>query len=146
MKKTLSLILLLVLSTGLVIGSPKISVIADSEESKLQYASAQHEIISILLQDGQYDAALSEFQKILTLNLAGENEKLIVQEVWQIVDQLVAAEQFSLSHKLINIALQKMTRADNEFTLQMLKGKVYKEEGLLKEALEVYRAAQTPVR
>jgi len=146
MKKTLCLILLLVLGTGLVLGSPNISVVADSEESKLQYASAQHEIISILLQEGQFDAVLSEFNKILVLNLAGENERFVVEEVWQIVDRLVAAEQFSLAHKMITAALQKLKRPDNEFALQMLKGKVYKEQGLLKEALEVYRSAQNPAR
>ena len=144
MKKTLCLNLLLLFCTGLVLGSPNISVVADSKESKLRYASAQHEIISILLQERQYDAVLSEFQKILMLNLDGESEILVVQEVWQIIDSLVAAQQFSLAHKLIDSALQKMTRPDNEFTLQMLKGKVYKEQGLLKQALEVYRAAQEP--
>ena len=142
MKKTWCSILLLFICTGLALGSPNVSVVADSEEAKLRYASAQHEIISILLQEGDFDAILSEFEKILALNLRDENEKLVVQEVWIISDKLVPAGQFDLAHKLIDSTFPKIADPGNRFTLQMLKGKIYKEQGLLKEAIELYRSAQ----
>jgi tetratricopeptide (TPR) repeat protein len=142
MKKSLCLILLLFISTGLALGSPNVSVVADGEESKLRYASAQHEIVSILLQEGEFDSVLPELEKILALNLRGENEKLVVQEIWLTSDQLVAAGKFDLAHKIIDIALPRITGPGNQFTLQMLKGKIYKEQGLLKEAIELYRSAQ----
>lgn len=142
MNKTLSLILLLFISTGLALGSPNVSVVADSDEAKLRYASAQHEIISILLQEAEFDSVLLEFEKILALNLRGENEKLVVQEIWLICDQLLAAGRFDLAHKIIDSALPKIGGAGNQFTLQMLKGKIYKEQGLLQEAIELYRSAQ----
>ena len=143
MKKTMCSILLLFVCTGLALGSPNVSVVAGSEEAKLQYASAQHEIISIMLQEGQFESVLPEFEKILALNLRGENEKLVVKEVWIISDQLVPAGQFDLAHKIIDTTLSKITDPGNRFTLQMLKGKIYKEQGLLKEAIELYRSAQS---
>ena len=142
MKKSLCLVLLLFTSTGLALGSPKVSVVADGEESKLLYASAQHEIISILLQEQRFDSVLPELEKILALNLRGENEKLLVQEVWLISDQLVAAGKFELPHQIIDAALPKLMVRSNQFTLKMRKGQGYRQEGKLKEALELYRLAQ----
>jgi hypothetical protein len=142
MKKTLCSVLLLFLSAGLALGSPKVNLVTDSEEAKLRYASAQHEIISILLQKGDFDSVLPELDKILALGLKGDNEKLVVQEIWVISDQLVAAGQYPLAHQIVDKGLQITKGRDNRFTLQMLKGKIYKEQGLLKEAIEVYRLAQ----
>ena len=142
MKKTWCSILLLLISTGLVYGSPNVSVVTGGEEAKLRYASAQHEIISILLQEGQYDSVLPELEKILSLNLQGENEKLVVQEVWLIAHQLITADRLELAHKVIDASLSKISAPDNLFTLRMLKGKIYKEEGKLEEALELFRSAQ----
>jgi len=142
MNKTLSAILLLFMSAGLAFGSPNVSVVADSEDSKLQFASAQHEIIAILLQEEKYDSVLPELEKIFALNLKGNNEKLVVQEVWLISDQLVANGQFGLAHEVIDSALPKIESPGNQFTLQMLKGKILKEQGRLKEAIELYRSAQ----
>jgi len=143
MNKTLSAILLLFISTGLVLGSPNVSVVSENEHSKLRFASAQHEIIAILLQEEEFDSVLPELEKILSLNLQGENEKLVVQEVWLISDQLVAGGKFELAHKIIDSALPRISGPGNQFTLQMLKGKIYKEQGLLKEAIELYRSAQS---
>ena len=142
MNKILSLILLLLISAGLTLGSPNVSVVADGEEAKLRYASAQHEIISILLQEQDYDAVLSELEKILNLNLRGDSEKLVIQEIWLIAEQLIAARRFDLAHQIIDTASPKILNRGNQFTLQMLKGKIYKEQGLLKKAIELYRSAQ----
>lgn len=142
MKKSLCLILLLFMSTGLAFGSPTVSVVADGEESKLLYASAQHEIISILLQEERFDSVLPELEKILALNLRGESEKLIVKEVWIICDQLVGAGKFDLAHQIIDATLPKLLDPVNQFTLNMRKGQIYRAQGLLKEALELYRLAQ----
>ena len=142
MKKSLCTVLLLLLSTGLVLGSPNVSVVTDSEDAKLRFASAQHEIISILLQEQRYDAVMPELKKLLALNLKGVNERLLVQSIWLFADQLVAAGQFALAHEAIDSALSKVAEDGNKFTLLMLKGKIYKEQGMLKEALDLYRSAQ----
>ncbi len=94
------------------------------------------------MQEEQFDSVLPELEKILALNLRGEGEKLIVQEVWIISDQLVGAGKFNLAHQIIDATLPKLMDPANQFTLKMRKGQIYREQGLLKEALELYRSAQ----
>jgi tetratricopeptide (TPR) repeat protein len=116
--------------------------IGESDEANLRYAASQHEILSILLNEGQFDEILPEFNKILALDLGGENEILVAKETWQVAEQLVSAGQHSLAHGVVDASLAKMTKSENQFTLLMLKGKIYREEGLLDEAISVYRKAQ----
>ena len=112
----------------------------NTEESKLQFAATQHEIISIMLQEKEYAGALSEFRRILGLGL--EQEMPVVQEAWLVVNRLIASRQYSFAHQVIDDTLEEIETPKNRFTLLMLKGKVYKEEGRLSEAVRVYREAQ----
>ena len=142
MKKALCSLVLLLMSTGLVMSSSNSGPIGESDEAKLRYAASQHEIISILLKEGQFDRILPEFNKILGLDLGSENEKLVATETWVVADQLVSAGQYSLAHRVVDAGLAKMVTSENQFTLLMLKGKIYREEGRLEEAISVYRKAQ----
>jgi tetratricopeptide (TPR) repeat protein len=114
--------------------------VQDPETSKLRFAATQHEIISILLKEGQVDRILPEFEQILSLDLG--DEKLVVQEAWLVVNGLLELGNFELSLSVIDIALPQIEEKENEFTLLMLKGKVFKQAGRLREAISVYRKAQ----
>ena len=116
------------------------SATRNTEESKLRFAATQHEIISIMLQEKDYAGALSEFRRILGLGL--EQEMLVVQEAWLVVNRLMASRQYSFALQVIDDTLEEIETPKNRFTLLMLKGKVYKEEGRLSEAVRVYREAQ----
>lgn len=116
--------------------------VGSSAEAKLRFAAAQHEIISILIKENQFDRVLPEFRKILGLDLAGEQEQLVVKEVWSIVTGLTDAGQYASAHQLLDEALSYATQQDNRFALLMLKGKLFKQEGRLQEALGTYRQAQ----
>ena len=111
-----------------------------TEESKLRFAATQHEIISIMLQEKDYAGALSEFRRILALGL--EQETPLVQEAWLVVDRLMAFRQYSFALQVIDDTLEEIEKPQNRFTLLMLKGKVYKQEGRMSEAVRVYREAQ----
>jgi len=111
-----------------------------TEEAKLRFAATQHEIISIMLDEKDYAGALSEFRRILGLGL--QQETLLVQEAWLVVDHLKASNEYSFAHQVIDDTLEVIGAPANRFRLLMLKGKVYKEEGRLKEAVRVYREAQ----
>lgn len=114
----------------------------DNERAKLRVAATQHEIIAILLKDGQYSQVLPEFRKILELNLSGENEKAVVEEAWIIVEQLRRADQYNLAHQIVEATFTQAGQLDNKFALYMLKGKIYRDQGLLEEAIQTYRKAQ----
>lgn len=111
-------------------------------ETRLRFAATQHEIISILLEEQEFELAQQEFQKILALQFTGENEKLVVQEAWIIAQRLLQADQFGLVHEIIDATLSQIRSPENQFSLLMLKGKVLKDEGKLQEALSVYQKAR----
>lgn len=113
-----------------------------TDVSKLQYAASQHEIISILIEEGDWNQAVAEFYKILDLDLGMESEGSLAEEVWQITEQLLEAGQYDFSHQIIDSTLENCKLPDNRFTLLILKGKVFKEEGKLKAALDAFRDAQ----
>jgi len=116
--------------------------VSPSEISKLQFAASQHEIISILLEEGDWSQAVAEYFKILDLDLGVETEGSLAEEAWQITERLLEANQFDFSHQVIDSTLEKCKLPDNRFTLLILKGKVFKQEGKLKAALDVFREAQ----
>ncbi len=113
-----------------------------NEINKLQFAASQHEIIAILLEEGDWNQAVTEFYKILDLDLGVEAEGSLVEEVWQITEQLLEAKQFGFSHEIIDSTLERCKLPDNRFTLLILKGKVFKQEGKIRAALDVFREAQ----
>lgn len=110
--------------------------------SKLQFAASQHEIISILIEEGDWSQAVAEFYKILDLGLDESAEGSLVEEAWQITDQLLEAKQYDFSHQIIDSTLERCKLPDNRFTLLILKGKVFKQEGKIKAALDAFREAQ----
>jgi tetratricopeptide (TPR) repeat protein len=118
------------------------SLTDEAEVAKLRFAASQHEIIAIHLQEGSYEAAVSEYKAILALGLRDVNEGLLVREAWQIALSLNEAKQYDLAFSVVDDTLASVRTNENKFTLLMLKGKTLKEAGRLKEAVKVYRQAQ----
>lgn len=114
----------------------------ETREGALRFAATQHEIIAILIEEGQFDRVLPEFQKILDLGFTGELEQLVVKEVWVVVNELSGANQFELGHQVVSSALRQLSEDESRFQLLMLKGKLYKQQGLVQEAVRTYRQAQ----
>ena len=139
-RKVMVLVLLCMLGFGPAYATVGQEVL--SEDSDLRFAATQHEIISILIREGEYDRVLPEFEKILSLDLSGPKEELLVKEVWLVANSLMTAEQYSVGQQVIDKALRKVSSDESRFTLLMLKGKLYKQEGRLQDAVRVYRQAQ----
>lgn len=123
--------------------SPAILAQKPDRLSQIQFAASQHEIVSVLIQEGRYAQVLPEFSKILDLDLSGHDEKLVVQSVWNLSQPLRERREYSLAHQMVGQTLQQTEERQNKFYLLMLKGKLFQEEGRLSEALEVYKQAQS---
>jgi tetratricopeptide (TPR) repeat protein len=140
MRKALFLFTL-VWSVTVVTNAQEIQKSADVE-TQLRFAASQHEIIKILLDEGRLGEVLPEFWKILDLELAGEDEKPVVQEAWLIGERMSEVGEYDLAHEIVDGALDELEASESQFYLLMLKGKILQDEGLTEEALDAYREAQ----
>ncbi len=111
-------------------------------EAKLRIAASSHEIILALLENFAYDEILPEYRKILELDLGSDYENAMVQGAWVIVETLRENEQFALGHKIVTETLKKTSRSESRFNLLLLRGKIFKQQGQVEEALDAFREAQ----
>jgi tetratricopeptide (TPR) repeat protein len=140
MRKALFLFTLLC-SLTVITNAQEVTESADLE-ARLRFASSQHEIIKILLDEDRYAEVLPEFWNILDLELTGEDEKPVVQEAWLIGEHMSEVGQYDLAHEIVDGALDELETSESQFYLLMLKGKIFQDEGLTEEALAAYREAQ----
>ena len=115
---------------------------SEENKNKLRYAASQHEILSILIDEGDFEGIIPEFNKILELGLEGDDERLVVKEALIIADRLMRLEQFTVAHEIIDETLEVTHQRDNQFSLMMMKGKIFKEQGQIRKALRAYKEAQ----
>ena len=118
------------------------SLRVESRSSQLNFAGAQAEIVAVLLAEQKYSLILSEFQRILNLGLTGEDETLLARHAWYVSLQLAEAGQFALAHRIVEETLSKTSDPQNRYRLLMLKGKIFKQQRLFEQAIDVYRQAQ----
>jgi tetratricopeptide (TPR) repeat protein len=114
----------------------------ESQDFALRVAASQHLLITILLDEGDYDSVPAEFDKILELGLEGPRERLVTQAAWKIVERLREARRFSLAHEMVDKTLDQAAEAENRFSLLMLRAKIFQDQRLLQQAIEAVREAQ----
>ena len=112
------------------------------DQSKLRIATAQYEVIQLLLEEKQYQKVLGEFREILDLEFEGENERLVVEAAWKFTEQLLEAGRYSIAEQIVEETLGQTEDPENRFILLMLLGKIVKSDGRTEEAIEIYRKAQ----
>lgn len=115
---------------------------SDEIKDKLRYAASQHEILSILIDEEDFEGVIPEFNKILDLNLQGDDEQLVTKEALIIAVRLLEAKQYVIAHEIIDETLEVTHQRDNQFSLLMMKGKIFKEQGQIRKALKAYKEAQ----
>ena len=99
-------------------------------------AWTQHEIIRVLISQGQYGRVVSEMKKILELNLPEKFEGAVAESASLIAGMLIEKQQFAVAHEVIAETLKKMKANENKAALFMIQGYAYKSEGKLEKALE----------
>ena len=102
----------------------------------LSIAESQHEIIKLVIKQGQYQRVLPEMKKILELNLPEKYEEAVAQSASLVAGMLVERQQFGIAHEVLNEALKRARRNENKAALLKLEGYVYKSEGNLEKAVE----------
>ena len=117
-----------------------------AENAKLAAAATHYEIAQLKLESGEYDAVVTEIQKILDLGFGAENEGVLTLSVLNLTEELLNADQHGLARQAVDASLKAVDSQENRFMLLMFKARVFRDEGKTDEALETYRSAQKLVR
>ena len=102
----------------------------------LSIAESQHEIVTLLIKQGQYQRVAPEMKKIFELNLPEKYEEAVAQSASLVAGMLVERQQFAIAHEVVNEALKRARLNENRAALFKVEGYVYKSEGNLEKALE----------
>jgi tetratricopeptide (TPR) repeat protein len=110
--------------------------LGDEVKQMLSIAESQHEIVILLIKQGQYQRVVPEMKKIFELNLPEKYEEAVAQSASLIAGMLVERQQFAVAHEVVNEALKRARLNENKAALFKVEGYVYKSEGNLEKALE----------
>jgi len=102
----------------------------------LSIAESQHEIVTLLIKQGQYQRVAPEMKKIFELNLPEKYDEAVAQSASLVAGMLVERQQFGIAHEVVNEALKRARLNESKAALFKVEGYVYKSEGNLEKALE----------
>ena len=112
------------------------------QEAALRTAASQYEIIDVMLAEGRYAEAVDEFAVIVNLGLDGEHEILVVQAAWDFAEFLREHAQFETAHKIIDQAFDFTIGPENRYSLLMMRGMTFKDQGRYDLAIQALREAK----
>ena len=145
----LSLVVISLLAAGPLATTPQDKAGVEREriqttqvDPRLQAAFVQQEIILAYLDQEDYDLVLEEYGKLLDLGLSGEHEALLARGTWAVVNLLKDKGAFEVAHQIIDDTLSRTTQRANRYSLLILKGKIYKTQGLIEEAVTTWQLAK----
>ena len=111
-------------------------------KEKLRSAASQHEIVTVLIENGYFHEATDAFRELLSFGFSGPQEKLLTQSEWKIVEKLRNLGQYDIAHQIVTTSIEELEQLENTHTLLMLRAKIYQEQGRLAEALDTLQQAK----
>ena len=114
------------------------SASAEAAADRMAIAQAQHDMLVLLIDKGEYDKVPAEFQKILDLRFTGADEQKVVSEVLILSDLLVRKSQAKVSLRLVDMGLGSLKEKDSLVKLYKEKGFLYKTMGQPEKAMEMF--------
>ena len=113
----------------------------DSDE-RMRLAEAQHEIVMLLIEKGEFSKVLSATQVIFDLNFPAEQEHLVLVEVQMLTDALTHHKQITIAHQIVDAAFKCVTTDKSKAQLHRERGYLYKQEGKAEEALQSFEKSK----
>ncbi len=105
---------------------------------RMAIAQAQHDMMVLLIDKGEYDKVPPALQKILDLHFAGADEQKVVSEILILSDLLVKKDQAKVSLRLVDMGLGTLKEKDSLAKLYKEKGFLYKTLGQPDKAMEMF--------
>lgn len=110
-------------------------------EQMRSIAEAQFEIVKILIKQGRFEQVLPEMRKIYDLNLPEKYEQATAESASLAANLLQECRQFDLAHQVLDEAFGHMRRNEDKAAVLKVNAFVYKSEGNLDKAIEVFNRA-----
>jgi len=107
----------------------------------LSIAESEHEMIKLLIRQGQFQRVVPEMKRILDLNLPVKYERAVAQSASLISEMLVEKGQFAIAHELADESLKKMQLNENKAALWKMQAYIFKSEGNFDQALKCLQTA-----
>ena len=107
-------------------------------DQMLSIAEAQFEIVKILIKQGRFDRVVPEMKKIYDLNLPEKYEQATAESASLAANLLIANRQFDLAHQVLDEGYRHMRLNENKAALLKVNALVYKSEGNLDKAIELF--------
>lgn len=130
------------------LGAPVTGLAAEkSAQDRMAIAQAQHDLMVLLIDKGEFDKVPAELQKILDLNFKGQDEQRVVDEILILSELLVKKGQAPLSLRLVDMGLGSVKEKPCQIRLYKEKGFLYKTMGQPDKAMEMFekvRALESP--
>jgi len=111
-------------------------------EDTRHLAEAQHEIVMLLIEKGEFEKVPQAANEIFQLSFPEDQERLVLIEVEMLVDALVHHKQIIVAHKVVDLALGCEITAKSKAQLHREKGYLFKMEGKAEEALKSFEKSK----
>lgn len=105
---------------------------------RMAIAQAQHDMMVLLIDKGEYDKVPPALQKILDLRFTGADELKVVSEILILSDLLVKKDQAKVSLRLVDMGLGALKEKDSLIKLYKEKGFLFKTLGQPDKAMEMF--------
>lgn len=104
-------------------------------------AESQHEIILLLIDDGQFDKALQQASDLCRLPMPEVEEHRLVDSIKIISDAFHHNKKSDLALRLLDEALKVVRQNEHKAQLYREKAYIFQDNGLKKDAMEAFRKA-----
>lgn len=142
----LFLVILLVLGISVCTSMPvpaSIDPIYKVEKQDLRFAHAQHEIILLLIKDGDFNRAWEETEKLLEVHVTPATEQeMMVRSLTIIAEKFFQKGRVDLSLQVFDGAIQNITDRTALSRIHLNQARLYKTQGLNQKAIESYKKYQ----
>ena len=105
-------------------------------------AEAQHEIVMLLIEKGEFSKVPEAAAEIFALKFPPDQEHLLLKEVEILVDALLQQQQIGVAHQVVDAALQCVSTSKAKAQLHRERGYLFKNEGKTEDAMKSFEESK----
>jgi hypothetical protein len=131
----------LALISCLVLTSSPIFQQSDWEEIQ-DLASAQHEIVLLLIEKGEFEKVLDAANEIFELDFPENEEHRLIGSIVILTDALVRNDKIGIAHQIVTTALKRVVTKKSKARLHQERAYLFRKQGKAEEALRSFKKSK----